>query len=174
MKRLDYRSPDFAAQLAALEQTSLFDPTVEARTRDIIEDVRARGDEALTELTARFDGWRPASAAAFRVSDAELRGAEKAVSAGFTKAARFALRNIECFNRRGLRRDWSGRNAQGARVGEKYDPLRRVGIYVPGGTAPLVSTCLMTVTLARIAGCPDRVVCTPANKGTVNPALLHA
>ncbi|MBM3888926.1 MAG: histidinol dehydrogenase [Verrucomicrobia bacterium] len=174
MKRLDYRSPDFAAQLAALEQTSLFDPTIEARTRDIIEAVRARGDEALVELTARFDGWMPASAATFRVSDAELRDAEKGVSAEFKKAAKFALRNIEFFNRRGLRRGWRGRNAQGARVGEKYDPLRRVGIYVPGGTAPLVSTSLMTVTLARIAGCPERVVCTPANKGVVNPALLYA
>jgi histidinol dehydrogenase len=61
-----------------------------------------------------------------------------------------------------LKKPFSLRNAQGGRVGEKYDPLQRVGIYVPGGTAPLASTVLMTVTLAKIAGCPQIVVCTPA------------
>jgi len=173
MKCLDYRSADFGARLAALEQTSLFDPAIEACTREIVEAVRGRGDAALLELSARFDGWSPATAGGFRVTDAELRGAEKVVATDFKRAAKFALRNIECFNRRGLRRGWSARNPQGARVGEKFDPLQRVGIYVPGGTAPLVSTSLMTVALARIAGCPERVVCTPAGKdGRVNPSLL--
>ncbi|MBI5394176.1 MAG: histidinol dehydrogenase [Verrucomicrobia bacterium] len=172
MRRLDHRSPDFETRLAALEQTSLFDPAIEARTRDIIEAVRARGDDALIETTARFDGWQAAGAAAFRVTAEELRDAGNAVSADFKRAAKFALRNIEFFNRRGLRRGWSARNPQGAAVGEKYDPLRRVGIYVPGGTAPLVSSSLMTVALARVAGCLERVVCTPARNGKVNPALL--
>lgn len=63
------------------------------------------------------------------------------------------------------------RNTQGGTVGEKFDPLQRVGIYVPGGTAPLVSTVLMTVTLAKVAGCPEIVVCSPP---PVNPALLYA
>jgi len=172
MKRLDYRSPDFEDRLAALEDTSLFDPAIEARARDLIEAVRARGDDALIETTASFDGWQAANAAAFRVTDTELRDADKAVSAAFKRAARFALRNIEFFNRRGLRHGWSARNPQGAAVGEKYDPLQRVGIYVPGGTAPLVSSSLRTVALARVAGCPERVVCTPARDGRVNPALL--
>jgi histidinol dehydrogenase len=74
-----------------------------------------------------------------------------------------------------LRRNWSATNAQGARVGEKFDPFQRVGIYIPGGTAPLVSTALMTVLLARVAGCPEVVICTPcASDGSVNPALLFA
>jgi histidinol dehydrogenase len=68
-----------------------------------------------------------------------------------------------------------GKNAQGARVGEKFDPFQRVGIYIPGGTAPLVSTAIMTVTLARVAGCPEIVVCTPCRRdGSINPALLFA
>ena len=67
------------------------------------------------------------------------------------------------------------RNSHGAGVGEKFDPFQRVGIYIPGGTAPLVSTALMTVTLAKVAGCPEIVVCTPCGKdGTINPALLFA
>jgi histidinol dehydrogenase len=66
-------------------------------------------------------------------------------------------------------------NSHGAEVGEKFDPFERVGIYIPGGAAPLVSTALMTVTLAKVAGCPQIVVCTPCNKdGEVNAALLFA
>jgi len=79
------------------------------------------------------------------------------------------------FSRKSIRKNWSARNRQGAKIGEKYDPFQRVGIYIPGGTAPLVSTALMTVTLARVAGCPEIVVCTPCgNDGTINPALLFA
>jgi histidinol dehydrogenase len=86
-----------------------------------------------------------------------------------------ARRNIAWFSRRSLRRDWLARNAQGASVGEKYDPYQRVGIYIPGGAAPLVSTALMTVTLAQVSGCPEIVVCTPCRQdGSVNPALLYA
>src|SRR5437899_8775537 len=67
------------------------------------------------------------------------------------------------------------KNSHGAAVGEKFDPFQRVGIYIPGGTAPLVSTALMTITLARVAGCPEIVVCTPCGRdGCVNPALLFA
>src|SRR5205085_6169650 len=73
------------------------------------------------------------------------------------------------------RRNWQARNSHGAMVGEKFDPFHRVGIYIPGGTAPLVSTALMTVTLAAVAGCPEIVVCTPCGKdGAVNSALLFA
>jgi histidinol dehydrogenase len=74
-----------------------------------------------------------------------------------------------------LRKNWRRKNAQGAWVGEKFDPLDRVGIYIPGGTAPLVSTAVMTITLARAAGCREIVVCTPCGPdGSINPALLHA
>ena len=67
------------------------------------------------------------------------------------------------------------RNSHGAAVGEKFDPFQRVGVYVPGGTAPLVSTALMTITLARVAGCPEIVVCTPCgDDGAINSALLFA
>jgi histidinol dehydrogenase len=67
------------------------------------------------------------------------------------------------------------KNFHGAKVGEKFDPFTRVGIYIPGGTAPLVSTALMTVTLAKVAGCPEIVVCTPPDKtGAINSALLFA
>jgi histidinol dehydrogenase len=86
-----------------------------------------------------------------------------------------AAKNIEMFSRRSLRKNWSGRNAQGAKIGEKFDAFQRVGIYIPGGSAPLVSTALMTIVLARVAGCPEIVVCTPCNaSGEINSALLFA
>ena len=86
-----------------------------------------------------------------------------------------AHENIRDFALKSLRHDWNMYNRQGARIGERFDPFPRVGIYVPGGTAPLVSTALMTVTLAAAAGVPRIVVTTPADKyGHVAPALLCA
>jgi histidinol dehydrogenase len=91
------------------------------------------------------------------------------------RAITVADRNVAAFARQSLRQDWSARNMQGAVVGEKFDPFQRVGLYVPGGTAPLVSTAIMTVTLARVAGCLEIVVCTPCGKeGRINPDLLYA
>jgi histidinol dehydrogenase len=82
---------------------------------------------------------------------------------------------VLAFAKAGLRQSWSMTNAQGAFVGERFDPFQRVGIYVPGGTAPLVSTAVMTVTLAAAAGVPEIVVTTPpAADGYVHPALAHA
>jgi histidinol dehydrogenase len=147
---------------------------VEERARSIIEAVRTRGDEALTELTERFDGVRLAPEQ-FALTAAELFAAAVQADEALRAAVAEAHRNIAAFSRRALRRGWALRNRHGARVGEKFDPFDRVGLYVPGGTAPLVSTALMTVTLARVAGCREIVVCTPCGKdGGVNPALLFA
>jgi histidinol dehydrogenase len=74
-----------------------------------------------------------------------------------------------------LRKNWQSKNSHGASVGEKFDPFTRVGVYIPGGTAPLVSTALMTITLAKVAGCKEIVVTTPCGKdGSINPAILFA
>jgi len=86
-----------------------------------------------------------------------------------------AEHNIAGFAGKSLRKNWRTKNSHRASVGEKFDPFQRVGVYIPGGTAPLVSTALMTVTLARVAGCPEIVVCTPCGRdGSINPALLFA
>jgi histidinol dehydrogenase len=86
-----------------------------------------------------------------------------------------AEKNIANFAEKSLRKNWQTKNSHGAKVGEKFDPFQRVGVYIPGGTAPLVSTALMTITLAKVAGCPEIVVCTPCGRdGSINPALLFA
>ena len=175
MTVIRFTDPDFAGRLRALTSaSSLFDQTIEERTRAILEAVQSRGDSALVEFTERFDGAK-LSVEQLAVSTPEFLAASLQADASLRKAVAFAGKNIETFSRKSLRRNWSARNAQGAKVGEKFDPFRRVGIYVPGGTAPLVSTCLMTITLARVAGCEEIVVCTPCGAdGQVNPGLLFA
>jgi len=175
MNVIRFTDPDFSVRVRQLAAaSSLFDKTIEDRARTICDAVRTRGDEALLEFTERFDGAR-LTVEQLPATKAELLQASLKADQGLRQAVTLAGRNIEMFSRRSLRRNWSAKNAQGARVGEKFDPFQRVGIYIPGGTAPLVSTALMTITLARVAGCPEIVVCTPCGKdGAINPALLFA
>jgi len=166
MKRLRYDQPDFDEAVAkACVSSSLLDPKIEEAVRTVIADVQARGDDALVELTERFDK--------VKLTPEQLRvaGPTPTVDARLRRAIATAHRNIAAFAKRSLRKDWRMRNAQGGAVGEKFDSLQRVGIYVPAGTAPLVSTVLMTVTLAKVTGCPEIVVCSPP---PINPALLYA
>ena len=166
MKILRYNQSDFAEVIAtACASSSLLDSKIEEAVRTVIADVRIRGDAALVELTERFDRVK-LSAAQLRVT-----GPTPKVDAKLQKAIATAHKNIAAFAKRSLRKDWRMRNAQGGMVGEKFDPLQRVGIYVPGGTAPLVSTVLMTATLAKVAGCSEIFVCSPP---PINPALVYA
>jgi histidinol dehydrogenase len=175
MNVIRHTDSDFAAQLRGVtEASNLFDKTIEERTRAILDAVYTRGDAALLELTEKFDGAK-LGLEQLAVTQAELMAASLKADEPLRAAVEVARKNIETFSRRSLRRKWSAKNAQGGRVGEKFDAFQRVGIYIPGGTAPLVSTALMTVTLARVAGCPEIAVCTPCNAaGEINPALLFA
>jgi histidinol dehydrogenase len=175
MKVIGYGDSDFAERLNELSApSSLFDPVIEERTRVILQAVKEGGDAALIELTARFDGAK-LTAELLPVTQAELLTASLKADAPLRKAISEAEKNIVAFARKSLRKPWKSRNSHGGTVGEKFDPFQRVGIYIPGGTAPLVSTALMTITLAKVAGCPQIVVCTPCGKdGSINPALLYA
>jgi histidinol dehydrogenase len=175
MKRARFTDEDFPERVREVTApSSLFDPEIEQRTRAILEKVRTRGDAALIEFTERFDGAQLTSDQ-LQVTRAEVLAAALKADEETRAAISEAEKNIATFARRSLRKDWSTRNSHGAKVGEKFDPFQRVGIYIPGGKAPLVSTALMTITLARVAGCPEIVVCTPCDKdGTVNEALLFA
>ena len=175
MKVIRFNESGFVERLRELEATSsLFDPGIETRTRGILEAVSTRGDEALLEFTERFDGAK-LTTEGLTVTKAELLNSALAADSDLRAAIANASKNIELFSRKSLRKGWSARNSQGAKVGEKFDPFQRVGIYIPGGMAPLVSTALMTVLLAKVAGCPQIVGCTPCNaQGAINPALLYA
>lgn len=175
MNVVRHTDADYAARLDAMvRSSSLFDPGIEERTRAIVQGVRERGDAALLEYTKRFDHAH-LTPEQLAVTSNELTAAERQVGPELRHALTLAAKNIERFSRKSLRKAWSARNVQGAMVGEKFDPFQRVGVYIPGGTAPLVSTALMTIVLARVAGCPEIVVCTPCDReGAINPALLYA
>lgn len=168
MKILRYTQPGFSKALAKLKRHAEPSQKVRETVAAIIAGVRKLGDKALIDYSAKFGGPM--------LKPAQLAVTESpAVDAATRKAIAMADRNVFAFAKKSLRKSWSMRNAQGARVGERFDPFQRVGVYVPGGTAPLVSTAIMTVTIARAAGCPEIVAVTPCGKdGSVNPALLHA
>jgi len=175
MRVIRFTDADFQARLNEMTApSSLFDPVIEERTRAILNDVRQRGDAALLELTERFDG-ATLTPEQLPISQAELMTASLKADETLRTAVAEAEKNIAAFARKSLRKPWQTRNSHGGVVGEKFDAFRRVGVYIPGGTAPLVSTALMTVTLAKVAGCAEIVVCTPCRKdGSINAALLFA
>ncbi len=157
-----------------LATSSLFDEAVEQRVRSIMQEVATQGDKAVLRFTEQFDG-AALKASQLLVTDKEFKTAAGQVKKSTRAAIKEAFTNIQSFGKMSKRLGWNGRNVHGARVGEKYDPFRKVGLYVPGGTAPLASTALMTVGLAKVAGCPEVIVCTPCNaEGEVNPDLLYA
>lgn len=142
--------------------------------RTVLEDVRRRGDSAVIKYIRQFDR-SPVTIATLRVTRAEIAAAKKIADAEFKKAAQEAHDRIARFAVAGLREDWFMPSPQGGRLGEKFVPLDRVGAYIPGGAAPLASTALMTLTLAKVAGVPERIACTPAGPdGAVNPYILYA
>lgn len=174
MNILRYDSPDFLDQLGLLDRRASASPEVGDTVKQILAAVAERGDAAVTEYTVKFGGPR-IEASGMQVSNAEIHDAEAATEDEVKAALQLAHENIRAFARVGLREDWSTRNHQGVEVGEMYHPFERVGIYVPGGNAPLVSSALMTVALAATAGVPQIVVATPAGlDGKVHPPLLCA
>ncbi len=174
MRTLSFISKTFSADLAAFCRGSAVSREFSAQVAAILADVDARGDEAIAYYAAKFDGAK-LRARDFPVKAAELAAAAKRLPAASRRALLAAHASIVAYNRRSLPRDWTAKNPQGAQVGEKFDPIRRVGLYVPGGQVPLVSTVLMTVTLAKIAGCPEIAVFTPSNaEGKIASELLAA
>ena len=174
MRTLRYSDPDFSQAIRFLNRHAQPAAEVHATVAEIVRRVRAEGDAALFELTKKFGGAQLAGDTVL-VSQAEIEAAVARVSQATKDAIAAAHFNVRDFAQKSRRNDWSGLNAQGVEVGERFDPFQRVGIYVPGGTAPLVSTAVMTCTLAAVAGVPEIVVATPAAQdGTVNDALLFA
>jgi histidinol dehydrogenase len=169
--RLRYNARNFDAALAAFGRASAPPQAVADSVSRILADVRARGDKAVLELTAKFDGAR-LTGRTLRVRPGELSAALRRLGSGERRALAASRRAIEDFNRVGVPEGWASENPDGAVVGEKFDPIRRVGIYVPSG---LVSTVLMTAVLARVAGCPEVAVCTPPDaRGGISDGLLAA
>jgi len=174
MKMLSHKDPAYPSFVKKLHRRAIPEDSVRDLVADIILKVGTEGDKALVELTHRFDGARLSLSQLF-ISEKEFTAAEAAVSKETKEAVRRSLKNIHAFARKSTRKDWSAKNAEGAVVGERFTPFDRVGVYVPGGKAPLVSTALMTAGFAQAAGVPEIFAATPCGPdGSVNPALLYA
>ena len=145
---------------------------VSDRVSAILADVRARGDEALLELTERFDGARLND---LRVSKQEIDEAFLVVEDEFVRVLQGAASNIRAFHELQKREGFELKKEGGVIVGQKVTAIERVGLYVPGGTAAYPSTVLMDAIPAKIAGCQKVVMVTPPMRdGKVNPAILAA
>ncbi|MGC9451700.1 MAG: histidinol dehydrogenase [Oceanipulchritudo sp.] len=172
MKKLSYEDPRFFSRLKRFAADEEVRESLRGTVSAILEDVRKRGDRAVCDYTLQFDGFR-STGRGLRIEPAELEAAGASLAPGQRKAIREAIHCVRDFHKRGLPRNWSGKNRQGATVGERWYPVRRVGIYIPAGNVPLVSTAVMTTTLARLAGVPSMAVFTPANReGRISPQML--
>jgi histidinol dehydrogenase len=174
VRTLETSSRSFPSRFSALLAASAPPAAVTRSVAAILGAIREGGDAAVGRYIAKFDGarLRPSQ---FRLPAAEARAALERLPVAEREAMERALASIRAFNQRGLPKAWTARNPDGARVGERHHPIRRVGLYIPGGQVPLVSTALMTAVLARIAGCPEVAVFTPSDpQGRVADGLLAA
>lgn len=145
---------------------------VEEKVRKIIDDVRLLGDEALIKYTRKFDKVK-LSQRQLKVSQIEISTAYANISPNFVPSLRIIIENVNRFYRKQLRKSWRIKGAEGVVLGENYTPLDRVGVYIPSGTAPLVSTVYMTVLLAKLAQVKKIVLISPPDKnGYINPHIL--
>lgn len=142
------------------------------KVRQIIEDVRLFGDDALIKYTKKFDKVK-LSARQLKVSAIEASGAYQSISPDFVSSLKVIIDNVNRFYRKTIRKSWRIKDADGVVLGESYEPLEKVGIYIPAGTAPLVSTVYMTVLPAKLAGVKKIILVSPPDKnGHINPYIL--
>ena len=167
-----YRYPEKSQWAEIVERPRLDLARLNETVTTVLSDIRQRGDEAVREYERKFD---QAELQALAVSEAEMDEAEKLVGNELRDAIILAHHNIKVFH---ISQRFVGQKVktqEGVTCWQKSVAIERVGLYIPGGTAPLFSTVLMLATPAKIAGCKEIVLCTPPNKeGKVNPAILVA
>lgn len=171
-----YRASDsqFEQMKQSMNRRAIPEHDIRETVAHIIADVATRGDDALIDYSRRFDKVE-LTVDTLQVSEEEMVEAERLVPDSVKEAIAATMANIAYFSSCSQRKDWTSHNAQGVEFGERFMPYDRVGIYIPGGKAPLVSTSLMTGGFAKAAGVKQIVAATPAGPdGKVNSALLYA
>ena len=164
VKASDSRVKKFNARPAFPEEA-------EKAAAEVLADIKAHGEKAVLKYVRKFEGYKGTD---LKVT-ASLTELEASIDPRILKAVKDAHKRVMKFSKASLREPWTMATPRGGSAGEFYSPMDRVGVYVPGGTAPLASTSIMTVTLAKAAGVKEIVACTPAGKtGDVNPVLLYA
>ncbi len=176
--RLSTQDADFEAQFSArLHWSADTDADIEQRVASILADVQRRGDAALLEYTARFDGLQADSVSALELTQAELKAAFEAITPAERQALEFAAARVRSYHeaqKQACGQSWSYRDADGTLLGQKVTPLDRVGIYVPGGKAAYPSSVLMNAIPAHVAGVTDIIMVVPTPHGVKNSLVLAA
>ncbi|QTW19621.1 histidinol dehydrogenase [Comamonas kerstersii] len=165
---------DFAQRLHWSADT---DAAIEQRVADILADVQQRGDAAVLEYTARFDGLQVDSVQALELSKEELKAAFDSLGEAQKTALEAAARRVRSYHeaqKKANGESWSYRDEDGTLLGQKVTPLDRVGIYVPGGKAAYPSSVLMNAIPAQVAGVPEIIMVVPTPRGEKNPLVLAA
>ena len=175
LRRLDSAQADFAAALArVLDRSEREDSAVETAVRAIVADVRRRGDAALCEYTARFDGVRVDDASALEIPAARIAAARTRIGAAQLAALEQAAARVRAYHTRQKLESWSYTEADGTVLGQQVTPLDRVGLYVPGGKAAYPSSVLMNAIPAKLAGVAELIMVVPTPKGELNDLVLAA
>jgi histidinol dehydrogenase len=176
--RLSCAESTFEAQFKArLHWSAETDAEIEQRVADILADVRQRGDAAVLEFTARFDGLNVASMAELELTQAELKAAFEAIPPAQREALQASARRVRTYHeaqKKASGESWSYRDEDGSLLGQKVTPLDRVGIYVPGGKAAYPSSVLMNAIPAHVAGVGEIIMVVPTPKGEKNALVLAA
>ena len=178
LRQLSTADAGFEAEFARLRHWSAeADAAIEGRVAEILADVRARGDAAVLDCTARFDRVHADSVSALEIPPAELAAALNAITPAQAAALHAAAARVRSYHQRQLDacgRSWSYRDQDGSLLGQKVTPLDRVGLYVPGGKAAYPSSVLMNALPAHVAGVPEIIMVVPTPDGVRNPLVLAA
>ena len=175
LRLLKTRDPGFAAAFdRLLDRSQGIDPAVENTVRDILADVRARGDEALVEYTRRFDRREVAAAAEFEVPRVRLREVARALTKEQYDALANAAERIRSYHERQRTDSWSYAEPDGTLLGQQVTALERVGLYVPGGKAAYPSSVLMNAIPAKVAEVHELIMVVPAPEGILNDMVFAA
>ena len=175
MRRLATSQADFAARLAALLAfEAAQDPQVDATVAAILADVKARGDAAVLEYTARFDGVAAQSLADLEIPNAELQAALARIPAVRRAALETAAARVRDYHQRQRAQSWGYTDADGTELGQQVTALDRAGLYVPGGKAAYPSSVIMNAVPAKVAGVAEIIMVVPTPRGEKNDLVLAA
>jgi len=176
--RLSCADSTFEAQFKArLHWSAATDAAIEQRVAEILADVQHRGDAAVMEYTARFDGLTSASMVELELTQDELKAAFESIPAAQRDALQAAARRVRTYHeaqKKASGESWSYRDEDGTLLGQKVTPLDRVGIYVPGGKAAYPSSVLMNAIPAHVAGVGEIIMVVPTPRGEKNALVLAA
>jgi histidinol dehydrogenase len=175
MRKLTYKQKNFENVLDTLYKRPSFPEEIQKSVEAILKDVKETGNKALKEYALKFDGAHSKSSSAFKVTYEEVKAASLLVDSDCKRAIKTALANISGFAKQRIPKPWTYTPRPGVILGERFEPMERIGVYIPGGTAPLVSTVVHTVGIAKAAGVKEIVAVTPpSHEGSVHPAILYA